>query len=74
MVKIPPANFKPLIRCCAIEWELTSMNAYLHPVPEFAAAEKAIQDKIDWMMNIKGKKSVDSIHKELGHVMCPPYR
>ena len=38
-------------------------------LPEFAAAEKAIQEKIDWMMNIKGKKSVDSIHKELGHVM-----
>ena len=38
-------------------------------LPEFAAAEKAIQDKIDWMMNIKGKKSVDSIHKELGHIM-----
>ena len=38
-------------------------------LPEFAAAEKAIQDKINWMMNIKGKKSVDSIHKELGHVM-----
>ena len=38
-------------------------------LPEFAAAEKAIQDKIDWMMNIKGKKSVDSIHQELGHIM-----
>lgn len=38
-------------------------------LPEFAAAEKAIQEKIDWMMNIKGKKSVDSIHKELGRVM-----
>ena len=38
-------------------------------LPEFAAAEKAIQEKINWMMNIKGKKSVDSIHKELGHVM-----
>ena len=38
-------------------------------LPEFAAAEKAVQDKINWMMNIKGKKSVDSIHKELGHVM-----
>ncbi|WP_418634590.1 fumarate reductase/succinate dehydrogenase flavoprotein subunit, partial [Segatella sp.] len=38
-------------------------------LPEFAAAEKAVQDKIDWMMNIKGKKSVDSIHKELGHIM-----
>ena len=38
-------------------------------LPEFAAAEKAVQEKIDWMMNIKGKKSVDSIHKELGRVM-----
>ena len=38
-------------------------------LPEFAAAEKAVQEKIDWMMNIKGKKSVDSIHKELGHIM-----
>ena len=38
-------------------------------LPEFAAAEKAVQDKIDHLMNIKGKKSVDSIHKELGHIM-----
>ena len=38
-------------------------------VPEFAEAEKAVQDKIDHLMNIKGKKSVDSIHKELGRVM-----
>ncbi len=37
--------------------------------PEFDAAEKAVQDKIDHLMNIKGKKSVDSIHKELGKVM-----
>ncbi len=38
-------------------------------LPEFAAAEKGVQDLIDRLMNIKGKKSVDSIHKELGHVM-----
>ena len=38
-------------------------------LPEFAEAEKAVQDKIDHLMNIKGKKSVDSIHKELGRVM-----
>ena len=37
--------------------------------PEFAAAEKAVQDRIDHLMNIKGKRSVDSIHKELGHIM-----
>ena len=37
--------------------------------PEFAAAEKAVNDKIAKLMAIKGKRSVDSIHKELGHVM-----
>ena len=38
-------------------------------LPEFKAAEKAVQDHINHLLNIKGKKSVDSIHKELGHVM-----
>ena len=38
-------------------------------LPEFKAAEKAVKDHIDHLLNIKGKKSVDSIHKELGHVM-----
>ena len=38
-------------------------------LPEFAAAEKDVNNRIDHLMNIKGKKSVDSIHKELGHVM-----
>ena len=38
-------------------------------LPEFAAAEKAVADEIDRLMNIKGKRSVDSIHKELGHIM-----
>ena len=38
-------------------------------LPEFAEAEKAVQAKIDHLMNIQGKKSVDSIHKELGRVM-----
>lgn len=37
--------------------------------PEFVAAEKAVSDKIAKLMSIKGKRSVDSIHKELGHVM-----
>ncbi len=36
---------------------------------EFAKAEKAVNDKIAKLMNIKGKRTVDSIHKELGHVM-----
>ena len=38
-------------------------------LPEFKATEKAVQDRIKHLMGIKGKKSVDSIHKELGHVM-----
>ena len=37
--------------------------------PEFEEAEKGINDRIDRLMNIKGKHSVDRIHKELGHVM-----
>ncbi|MBR4971221.1 MAG: fumarate reductase/succinate dehydrogenase flavoprotein subunit [Paludibacteraceae bacterium] len=38
-------------------------------LPEFKEAEKAINDKIAKLMSIKGKRSVDSIHKELGLVM-----
>ncbi|MDH6305001.1 succinate dehydrogenase / fumarate reductase flavoprotein subunit [Parabacteroides sp. PF5-5] len=38
-------------------------------LPEFVEAEKNIQDRINRLMAIKGKRSVDSIHKELGHIM-----
>ena len=38
-------------------------------LPEFAEAEKAINDKINKLMSIQGKRSVDSIHRELGLVM-----
>ena len=38
-------------------------------LPEFEAAEKAIQDRINRIMNVKGQKSVDDLHKELGHIM-----
>ena len=38
-------------------------------LPEFEEAEKAVQAKIDHLMGIQGKRSVDSIHKELGHIM-----
>lgn len=37
--------------------------------PEFVEAEKQIQERINKLMNIQGKRSVDSIHKELGHIM-----
>ena len=38
-------------------------------MPEFVEAEKSVAKQIDDLMNIKGKRSVDSIHKELGHIM-----
>ena len=38
-------------------------------LPEFAEAEKGVKDRIDRLFAIKGKRSVDSIHKELGHIM-----
>ena len=38
-------------------------------LPEFAEAEKAVKARIDRLFAIKGKRSVDSIHKELGHIM-----
>ena len=37
--------------------------------PEFDDAEKGIQDRIARLMSIKGKQSVDSLHKKLGHIM-----
>ncbi len=37
--------------------------------PEFDAAEKDVKDRIAKLMSIKGKRSVDSIHKELGLIM-----
>ncbi len=38
-------------------------------LPEFEAAENAIRDTIDRLMNNKGKHSVDHFHKRLGHIM-----
>ena len=37
--------------------------------PEFDEAEKGIQDRIARLMSIKGKQSVVSLHKKLGHIM-----
>ena len=38
-------------------------------LPEFEAAEQALKARIEKLMNIKGKRSVDSIHKEMGLIM-----
>lgn len=38
-------------------------------LPEFEATEKYVRERIERLFAIKGKRSVDSIHKELGHIM-----
>ena len=35
----------------------------------FTATEDQVRSKLDRLMNVKGKRSPDSIHKELGHIM-----
>ena len=42
----------------------TDINA-----PEFDEAEKAVTEKIEKLFAVKGNRSVDSFHKELGHIM-----
>lgn len=37
--------------------------------PAFVEAEKEVSDRINRMMNIKGKESVESFHKRLGKIM-----
>ncbi len=37
-------------------------------LPEFAETEKNVEARIQRLLNIHGKRSVDSIHKELGHI------
>ncbi len=37
--------------------------------PAFIAAEKAVSDRINTLMGIKGKESVESFHKRLGKIM-----
>ncbi len=38
-------------------------------LPEFAEAEKAITAKLEKIMKVQGSRTVDSLHKELGHIM-----
>ena len=38
-------------------------------LPEFEEAENHIREHINQLLNIKGSKSVDSLHKALGHIM-----
>ena len=38
-------------------------------LPEFEEAKKAVEERINKLMNIKGKHSVDYFQKKLGHIM-----
>ncbi|NLB02340.1 MAG: fumarate reductase/succinate dehydrogenase flavoprotein subunit [Bacteroidales bacterium] len=38
-------------------------------IPEFVDAERKISERVERLMSVKGKRSVDSLHKQLGHVM-----
>jgi succinate dehydrogenase / fumarate reductase flavoprotein subunit len=42
---------------------------YKTDAPEFEEAEKNTRERFDRLMNIKGKRSTDSFHKELGKIM-----
>ncbi len=46
-----------------------SVKRFSTDQPEFVQAEKELNDRVDRVMSIQGKHSVDSIHKKLGHVM-----
>jgi succinate dehydrogenase / fumarate reductase flavoprotein subunit len=38
-------------------------------LPEFEEAEKAVRERLEKLMGIKGQHSVDHFHKKLGHIM-----
>jgi len=38
-------------------------------LPEFLEAEKNVRDQINRLMNVKGNRSVDTFHRELGKIM-----
>jgi succinate dehydrogenase / fumarate reductase, flavoprotein subunit len=38
-------------------------------LPEFKEAEKQVHDRISKLLSIKGKKTVDHLHRDLGHIM-----
>jgi succinate dehydrogenase / fumarate reductase flavoprotein subunit len=44
-------------------------NAIPTSHPAFEAAEKAVADRINTLMNVKGKQTVESLHKRLGKIM-----
>ncbi|MDE6296008.1 MAG: FAD-binding protein, partial [Muribaculaceae bacterium] len=46
-----------------------SVPRFSTDMPEFAETEKKCQEHLEHLMSIQGNLSVDTLHKELGHVM-----
>ncbi len=46
-----------------------SVKAFETDLPEFKKTEEDTKTMISKLMEVKGERSVDSIHKELGHIM-----
>ncbi|MDE6315090.1 MAG: fumarate reductase/succinate dehydrogenase flavoprotein subunit, partial [Muribaculaceae bacterium] len=46
-----------------------SVPRFSTDAPEFAETEKQCEARQQKLLSIQGKRSVDSIHKELGHIM-----
>jgi succinate dehydrogenase / fumarate reductase flavoprotein subunit len=46
-----------------------NVDRFYTDLPEFKEAENTIKSRIEQLMNIKGKQSVDSLHKKLGKIM-----
>lgn len=46
-----------------------SVPRFSTDLPEFQAAEKSVYDMMKKLMNVKGKRTVDSIHKEFGLIL-----
>jgi len=46
-----------------------SVPRFSTDLPEFEAAEKSVYDMMKKLMNVKGKRTVDSIHKEFGLIL-----
>lgn len=47
----------------------TKPGAITTAAPEFKAAEDAVKERINKLLNVKGTKTVDSFHRELGLIM-----
>ena len=46
-----------------------NVPAFKTDTPEFDESERKVKDELEKLLNIKGKQTVDTFHKKLGHIM-----